>query len=204
MARPAYSEDERLRIEAEIREAALRCFGRLGYRAATMRAIAAELGWSAPALYRYYENKEALLAAVRAEGFMELRHTLAELRAEARTSREVIRAAMGAYLDFALERTDLYQLMYELDQGEIAEHAEVAANRRGAFAEAEGMADDFLNEHSLSGNPNQMAHLFWIAAHGLAALVVANQLDLGQSYEELVEPVLRMVQEGSLPETARN
>ena len=91
MARPAYSDDERLKIEAEIREAALRCFGRMGYRAASMRSIAAELGWSAPALYRYYENKEALIAAVRAEGFLELSQALGALRTPEQPSMEVIR-----------------------------------------------------------------------------------------------------------------
>ena len=80
MPRPAYSQDEKLRIESEIREAALRCFGRQGYRATSMRAIASELGWSAPALYRYYENKEALIAAVRAEGFRELADAFAGRR----------------------------------------------------------------------------------------------------------------------------
>ncbi len=193
MARPAYSNDERLRIEAEIREAALRCFGRLGYRAASMRSIASELGWSAPALYRYYENKEALIAAVRAEGFQELALALAALRSGKQASVEIIRQAMITYLTFARERSDLYQLMYELDQGDVSEHPEVARNRRAAFAEAEGMAADFLAESDMAGDANRMGHLFWIGAHGLAALAVANQLDLGQSYEELVGPLLEMV-----------
>lgn len=193
MARPAYSNDERHRIEAQIREAALHCFGRMGYRAASMRSIAAELGWSAPALYRYYENKEALIAAVRAEGFAELCEALGALRTSGQPSLEIIRAAMVTYLTFAQDRSDLYQLMYELDQGEIAEHPDVAANRRAAFAQAEGMAEAFLAEVGAEGSANRMAHLFWIGAHGLAALAVANQLDLGQSYEELVEPLLQMM-----------
>lgn len=202
MARPAYSNDERLKIETEIREAALRCFGQMGYRAASMRSIAAELGWSAPALYRYYENKEALIAAVRAEGFLELSQALAALRRSDRPSLEVIRAAMVTYLEFARDRSDLYQLMYELDQGEVSEHPDVARNRKAAFAEAEGMAEDFLAEAGAPGDANRMAHLFWIGAHGLAALAVANQLDLGQSYEELVEPLLDMVLGGNLMSTA--
>ena len=36
-----------------------------------------------------------------------------------------------------------------------------------------------------------MAHLFWISAHGLVALAVANQLDLGQDLDQLIEPVLQ-------------
>ncbi len=202
MARPAYSDDERHRIEAEIREAALRCFGRMGYRATSMRAIASELGWSAPALYRYFENKEALIAAVRAEGFLELCQALRDLRGNQSSSLETIRAAMVTYLEFARQRSDLYRLMYELDQGEVTDHPDVASNRKAAFAQAEAMAEDYLTESGTDGNPNRIAHLFWIGAHGLAALALANQLDLGQSYEELVEPLLDMVLGGNLLTTA--
>lgn len=202
MARPAYSEDERQRIEAEIRAAALSCFASVGYRAASMRAIAAELGWSATALYRYYENKEALLAAVRAEGFRELGSVLQDLREDDGGCFETIQAAMRAYLEFARARSDIYRLMYELDQGEVAEHPEVSASRKAAFGHAEGMAKDYLLEQGMTGNANQMAHLFWISAHGLAALVVANQLDLGQSYKALVEPVLQMALAGDRRATA--
>ena len=69
----------------------------------------------------------------------------------------------------------------------------MAANRRAAFAEAEGLAKDLLVEMGGPGDPNRMAHLFWIGAHGLAALALAHQLDLGQDYDELVEPVLQMI-----------
>ncbi len=199
MARPAYSQHERARIEEDIRAAALSCFGRQGYRATSMRAIASELGWSAPALYRYYDSKEALLAAIRAEGFLLLQGLLANVRSAESDPAGRIRAAMVAYLDFARERSDLYRLMYELDQGEVAEHPDVATNRRAAFAEAEQLAAELMEERGIEAEANRLAHLFWIGAHGLAALVVANQLDLGQRYEDLVEPVLTMVIAGSAP-----
>jgi AcrR family transcriptional regulator len=53
MARPAYSDKERKEIEAKIRAAALALFREVGYRGVTLRAVAKQLGWSAPALYRY-------------------------------------------------------------------------------------------------------------------------------------------------------
>jgi hypothetical protein len=88
--------------------------------------------------------------------------------------------------------------MYELDQGSIDEASLAYASRKSAFAEAEGMARDILKMAKTTGDANQMAHLFWVSAHGLAALAVANQLDLGMDFHQLVDPVTTTVLNGVL------
>lgn len=45
-------------------EGAVRAFARRGIEAATMADIAGEAGYSAPTLYNYFENKEAIVAAL--------------------------------------------------------------------------------------------------------------------------------------------
>lgn len=199
MARPAYSIEKKEEIESSIRSTALSLFSQQGYRAVSMRAIASELGWSAPALYRYYDNKEALLASIRADGFDQLKTLLQLTRQQHSEGIETAAAAMRAYIEFGVKQPELYSLMYELDQGAITEVPNVANSRRLAFAQAEGIAEDILNQTDLSGDANQMAHLMWIAAHGLIALAVANQLDLGQSLDKLIEPVLQTTLAGLQP-----
>ena len=71
---------------------------------------------------------------------------------------------------------------------------------RRAFAEAEGMARDVLQALGKTGDITEMAHLFWISAHGLAALAVANQLDLGKQIDQLIEPVVNVVLRGVAPQ----
>ncbi|MGI9328266.1 MAG: TetR/AcrR family transcriptional regulator [Pseudomonadales bacterium] len=201
MARPAYSTDERERIEAEIRRAALALFAEHGYRNVSMRAIGRELNLSATALYRYFENKEALLAAIRAEGFVELRTRLVEVQQAATAPVEVVRTAIKVYLDFALTSRDLYSLMYEFDQAKVAEDPNVAINRRAAFAEAERIAATLLSVSNQPGDPNELAHLFWIGAHGLAALALSHQLDLGKTYDALVEPLVHTLLNSVAPQS---
>ncbi len=196
MARPAYDSNKRQAIEADICERAVSLFAASGYRNVSMRAIAAELGWSATALYRYYENKEALLASIRAAGFLDIRDMLREVRAASADPIEAAAEGMKSYVQFAVARSPLYQLMYELDQGKIAAVPEVVENRRQAFAEAIGMAEDVLQAIDRKGDATEMAHLFWINAHGLAALAVANQLDLGRSLDQLVEPAVATLLRG--------
>jgi AcrR family transcriptional regulator len=174
----------------------MKLFAAQGYRSVSMRAIAAELEWSAPALYRYYENKEALVGSIRAGGFARLETLLARERAQMQSGQQAAIAAMRSYIQFGVEHKELYRLMYELDQGDITELPEVAAARQRAFHQAELIAGDTLAQIGRSGDANAMAHLMWIAAHGLIALALANQLDLGKSLDELIAPVITTVLTG--------
>jgi AcrR family transcriptional regulator len=204
MARPAYSPAERQRIETDIRQAALRLFSEHGYRNVSLRAIARELNLSATALYRYFDSKEALLAAIRAEGFVELKNRLIEIQSRQESALAVARMAIKVYLDFALNSRDLFSLMYEFDQAELAEDPNVAINRSAAFAEAERLSETLLRDTNQSGDPNELAHLFWIGAHGLAALAVSHQLDMGKQYDALVEPLIETLINGIVARNGEN
>ncbi len=196
MARPSYSTEQREEIEQRICSTAMALFTRHGYRSVSMRAIAAELGWSAPALYRYYGSKDDLLGSIRAAGFAQLESLLADVRAGTSSGLDAVMAAMRAYVMFGIEHSELYRLMYELDQGEITQLPEVGDARRRAFRQAELMAKDVLDQTGQPGDANQMAHLMWVAGHGLIALAVASQLDLGKTLDELIEPVIVTVLTG--------
>lgn len=50
--------------QAHVREAALACFKRHGFHQASMADICAEAGMSPGNLYRYYDSKEAIIAAI--------------------------------------------------------------------------------------------------------------------------------------------
>jgi TetR/AcrR family transcriptional repressor of uid operon len=50
--------------QLQVREAALACFKRKGFHQASMADICAEAGMSPGNLYRYYDSKEAVIAAI--------------------------------------------------------------------------------------------------------------------------------------------
>lgn len=201
MARPAYTLEKKERIEAEIRGAALRLFTRDGYRGVSLRAIADEINLSAPALYRYYPSKEHLLASIRADGFDHLGKLFQKVRLSSASPLEVAEVALREYLAFACDQPNLYRLMYQLDQGEIADHADhnvVADRRREAFGTVRQITQQVLEVLGIDGDPNELAHLLWIGAHGLAALALANQLDLGKDYDSLIDPMIRTLLTGAI------
>ena len=81
-----------------------------------MRQLAAELGVSPMTPYRYFADKDAILAAVRARAFNRHAEALeARLGGAARASRSSASNAVGqAYLDFALEHPEAYKLMFDV------------------------------------------------------------------------------------------
>jgi AcrR family transcriptional regulator len=86
--------------EGEIREAALRCFARLGYDATRVKHIAAEAGVSEAALYAHWQSKEALAADIYAEGIRAYAETLRGLAGAAeRSVRDRLVAIAGASLE---------------------------------------------------------------------------------------------------------
>ncbi len=193
MARPAYSDDKISSIQGEIREAALLVFARVGYRGLTLRAVGRELGWTSAALYRYFPSKDDLLAALRVHGFQSMEVALSEARRREPDPLESARNLMRAYLRFAMDEPQLFSLMYELSQGPAAAWPEVRAARVAAFDQARAAAAAVIAAGSLEGDANHAAHVLWAGCHGLAALALADQLDLDCAFDELVEPLLLLL-----------
>ncbi|GHD08778.1 TetR family transcriptional regulator [Halioglobus japonicus] len=88
-----------------------------GESALSLRALAANLGVSRTAPYNHFENKQSLLCAIAEEGFARFNQTMQDVRDKHRgQGGEVLtRALVRAYLDFARNNQEYYDLMYGSD-----------------------------------------------------------------------------------------
>src|SRR4029077_5422610 len=92
-------------------DVATRMFDARGPEGFTMRELAAELGVSAMTPYRYFKDKEDILAAVRARAFNRFAESLeTALKTEAQDAGCVHRA----YVAFAFGEPAAYKLMFDL------------------------------------------------------------------------------------------
>ncbi len=66
---------------AQVMEAAAKCFNLQGFHGASMANVAAEAGLSVGQIYRYFENKEAVIAAIVEQKLAEWSKRMAEVRA---------------------------------------------------------------------------------------------------------------------------
>ena len=66
---------------AQVLDAAVLCFGRSGFHGASMADIAAEAAMSVGQIYRYFANKEAIIASIVARDMAEAAKLMDEMRA---------------------------------------------------------------------------------------------------------------------------
>src|SRR6185312_5124902 len=108
-------------------EVATRIFADKGADGFTMRQLATELGVSPMTPYRYFKDKDDILAAVRANGFNRFADALEAARSNAVGARAKGAAVGEAYVDFAFEHPTTYKLMFELDQPHEGDYPDLVA-----------------------------------------------------------------------------
>src|SRR5918996_830259 len=102
---------ERVETRQLILDAAREMFVERGYEATTMRAIAEKIEYTPTAIYHHFRNKEALLSELCALDFRALGAAFQKLgRIEDPVER--LRRAGQAYVEFGLQHSMQYQLMF--------------------------------------------------------------------------------------------
>lgn len=159
-----------------IRQVAERQAVERGLERVSMHSIAQELGWSATALYRYYENKEAILAATRTAALDQLSEILEGVVNGPGDIWERSRAVGNAYVDFAFEKPDAYRLIFALSQPDVERYPQLAAASARAQRNMTAYVEEMVAVGDLDADPDLLAHIFWAGLHGLISLQMAGQL----------------------------
>jgi AcrR family transcriptional regulator len=152
----------------------------------TMRQLAEAMDVSQMTPYRYFNDKDAILAAVRTRAFnrfaaaMENAGLAAEKprRGPARKSAKArSEAPENAYLDFALANPAAYRLMFDVSQPTFGEYPDLlAAMERARLTMGDGLRR-LAAEGSFSGDVELTAHVFWSALHGAVMLELTGLLN---------------------------
>jgi AcrR family transcriptional regulator len=138
-----------------------------------MRGLAKEIGVTAPALYRYYDGREAVLADVVRHAYRVFMSYLYRAL-EAPTPKERFTRAGEGYLDFAIEHPRWYQIMFSgpgrLGMGKkVPEDVEAmgcAIHQFWIDRVSECMRAGILVE----GDPLDTSFTLWAHSHGMIHL----------------------------------
>jgi AcrR family transcriptional regulator len=106
-------------------DVAERMFAAHGPDGVTMRQLAAELGVSSMTPYRYFKDKDAILAAVRRRAFTRFADAMESGWAEEEQAGEGYRGR--PYLDFALNNPSAYRMMFDTYQPTFHEYPDLLA-----------------------------------------------------------------------------
>lgn len=166
-------------------------FATQGADAVTMRQLAAALGVSPMTPYRYFKDKDAILAAVRARAFDRHAETLERAYAAHAGEPDVrARAILDAYVGFALGRPEAYRLMFDIHQPTQADYPDLV--RAGARSRATMTLQlrDAIETGRLEGDPDQIGHMFWAAIHGPLMLHLSGMLSPDQDVRALINALV--------------
>lgn len=165
-----------------VAEAALDRFEAGGHAALSMRGLAADLGVTAPALYRVFSSKEELFGAAVDHGFERFRAALGVALAEPTPRRRLV-GTFAAILDFALRRPRLYEVIaYPRDEPAVHDavtrlHSDVhVVSRLLVDRVRECIATGCLRDD----DPERLALLLWAFFHGLLVTYLSGHLELDE------------------------
>ncbi len=160
-------------------EAAERLFAEQGPDAVTMRQLAADLGVSPMTPYRYFEDKDDILAAVRANGFNRFAEAMETARESITGARARGAAVAEAYITFAIEHPHSYKLMFDFNQPNLEKYPELVKAGQRAQKTMTAYIEDALAEDLLSGDAMQIGLMNWAAIHGAVILELSGMLPPG-------------------------
>lgn len=163
-------------------EAAERLFAEKGPEAVTMRQLAAELGVSPMTPYRYFQDKDDILAAVRTNGFNRFAEALEEAYASTEGARAKGTAVGEAYLSFAFEHPQAYKAMFDMNQPHEENYPELVAAALRSRQTMTGYVKNLIAEGVLAGDADEIGSMFWAATHGAVVLELAGKLPAGAAH----------------------
>lgn len=180
-------------------DAATRQFAAHGPEGVTMRALAAELGVSPMTPYRYFKDKDEILAAVQARAFDRFAEAL-EAPFKAPGDARARGAGVGdAYAKFAFANPEAYRLMFETAPPAGAHYPDLERAAERARKTMTAYVRKLVEEGVFEGDPELIGHVFWATMHGAVTLELANKLSPDCDFERIRREAFRALSEGFRP-----
>jgi AcrR family transcriptional regulator len=185
------SKDRILRLKEETRinilDASLQIVKEEGWPALSMRKIADAIEYTAPIIYEYFSNKEAILLELTRKGFLILARDMKAAKVKHRLPEKQLEAMWLAYWNFAFAEKELYQVMFGLNITccELSAKLPEADIPYDLVAEVieEIMAPDKPTEDDVCVK----YYTFWSVIHGLISINMVRR----RTSEEITHEVLK-------------
>jgi AcrR family transcriptional regulator len=188
------SKDRILRLKEETRinilDASLQIVKQEGWQALSMRKIADVIEYTAPIIYEYFANKDAILLELTRKGFLLLAKDIQTARDKHRLPAKQLEAMWIAYWNFAFAEKELYQVMFGVD----VNCCELAKK----MPESEVPADlvyDVIEELMLPHKPTEEElcikyYTFWSVIHGLISINMVRRGTSDETNREVLKTAI--------------
>jgi AcrR family transcriptional regulator len=175
--RPTRRERERADLRETIIEAALRIArAKGGWDDVTMREIARVIDYTAAALYHHFDNKDALLEAIRRRGYGMLAErflSIGELEPRPR-----LFTIARYHVDFAFEQPELFMVMFGL-RGALLENSQPVPEQQLVGSLLDDTFRSLIGNKQLNAPFDDEVDVLWASLHGIVSVALFGPLDGG-------------------------
>lgn len=169
---PVDAEGTKARLLAEARDLYLE----VGFAGLSLREVARRVGVSAPAVYRHYDSKEALLAEVCAAGFRQFGSYLLRALAEPTPRARLLRSG-ELYYRFGLENPRDYRVIFMADAEPFTPIKDLKGNPDATFQFLIDRVRECMQARVLKKRDEaEVAAIIWAHVHGLVSLRLSGHL----------------------------
>lgn len=188
------SKDRILRLKEETRcnilDASLKIVKEKGWDALSMRKIADEIEYTAPIIYEYFANKDAILMELTRKGFLMLAKQLEEARDKHRDPAKQLEAMWMTYWEFAFAERELYQLMYGV-RVSCCEMARIMPESEKPMDLIWDVIVELMLPHV--GTEEEVCtkyYTFWSVIHGLISINMVNRGNTEETNQEVLKTAI--------------
>jgi AcrR family transcriptional regulator len=195
------SKDRILRQKEETRtnilEAAYAIVKEEGWQGLSMRKIADKIEYTAPIIYEYFSNKDAILNELTGKGFLKLAKELQKARDKFEKPEDQLEAMWMAYWDFAFTDTEMYQVMFGVQMSCCSERCSAAEAPYKLFTAVIG--EIMKNSNPSEDIIKQKYFTFFSVIHGLIAINIINKSDImatinAQILKDAISGIIKSIQ----------
>lgn len=203
----ARKERQKEELKGKILQAAKELFMQKGFEDTSIRNIAEKIEYSPTTIYLYFKDKDDIFCELHREGFTLLNQYFRPL-AHVENPYERLKAINKAYISFAMENGELYDLMF------IINSPMKSIKKDDSDWEEGNRAFDFLvntimqcieKGYFQGMQPEVLAFTVWSMVHGIASLEIRNRCsvvedlnekDLARKASEMVNEILDRMHRG--------
>ncbi len=195
-------EKEKAELKSLILQAAKKLFVEKGIEQTTIRNIAKEIEYSVGTVYVYFKDKNDILHELHTLGFKLLGGEMRVLFNVA-DPMERLKALGRVYLNFAINNTDMYDLMFTMK--EPMECLEARNNEewnegKATFDVLKSTVNECMDKGHFKGHQLEpLSFLIWSVVHGMSTLHISNRVKgvnvdspkhmLTKGYEEFLQMI---------------
>lgn len=170
-------EKEKREMKQAILDAAINLFVEEGFDSVSIRKIADKIEYSPSTIYLYFEDKDSIFFELHNLGFAELYKHQMETQS-IKDPKERLIAHGRAYLSFALEHTEYYDIMFiaRASGVKIKKENQWECGDRSFNLLQKNVTECINAGYFRDKDPDTISFVLWSMMHGMASLHIRNRL----------------------------